>query len=146
MIIISEINKKNYELCFDFDSTTISLWSINQWKNELNKKGVKVFGLSLSNQVIGICSFQIIIDEIQINYFSVDKKFRRKGYGTSLMNHVIKQCELFKIKKLLLEVSDTNLAALKFYRKFKFSTVGIRKNYYKDGTDSLLKEKIFTNQ
>ena len=59
------------------------------------------------------------------------------------MNYLIKQCEKLNIKKILLEVSETNLMQLKnFIIKFNFLTVGIRKNYYKDGSDAVLKEKI----
>ena len=57
------------------------------------------------------------------------------------MSYLIKQCEKLNIKKLFLEVSNSNLTAEKFYSRFDFSTVGIRKNYYKDGSDALLKEK-----
>ena len=49
--------------------------------------------------------------------------------------------EKLNIKKLFLEVSQSNICAQKFYDRFDFSTVGIRKNYYKDGSDALFKEK-----
>ena len=62
------------------------------------------------------------------------------------MSYLIKQCERLNIKKLFLEVSHTNIAAEKFYDSFDFSTVGIRRNYYKDGSDALLKEKKLTNK
>ena len=61
----------------------------------------------------------------------------------NMMNYLIKQCEKLNIKKLLLEVSETNLIAEVFYNKFNFLTVGRRRNYYKDGTDAVLKEKKF---
>ena len=57
------------------------------------------------------------------------------------MNYLIKQCKNLHVKKLLLEVSETNSTAEHFYNKFNFLTVGIRKNYYKDGTNAVLKEK-----
>ncbi len=141
MLSIKEITKDNVRLCFEFDSKTISLWSAKQWTEELKKKSVKVFKLSLLNEVIGICAIELVIDEAQINYFSVNKKFRRKGFGTHLMRYLIKICEELNIKKLILEVSETNYAAKNFYNHFQFFTVGIRKKYYKDGSDALLKEK-----
>ena len=58
------------------------------------------------------------------------------------MNYLIAYCEKLKINKLLLEVSELNSAANEFYSHFDFRTVGKRKNYYKDGSDALLKEKI----
>ena len=101
-ISISKINQEDFELCFKFDSNTIALWSRGQWENEFKKQGSNLVGLFLSNEIVGLCSFQVVLDEAQINYFSINKNFRRQGYGKYLMNYLIKQCEVLKIKKLLL--------------------------------------------
>ena len=146
MISIKQINKKDIDLCYELDSNTISLWSKEQWAKEFKKDGTKIFGLLIKNLVIGICVFQIVLDEAQINYFVVNKKFRKKGFGSYLMNYLIKKSEKLNLKKLLLEVSQRNVTAERFYSSFDFSTVGIRKNYYKDGSHALLKEKKLTTK
>ena len=146
MISIREINEKDIDLCYELDSNTISLWSKKQWDNEFKKKGIKVFGLLLSNLVIGICVFHVVLDEAQINFFVINNKYRKKGFGSYLMGFLINQCKKLNIKKLFLEVSHTNVSAEKFYNRFDFYTVGIRRNYYKDGSDALLKEKKFTTK
>ena len=142
MISVKQIYKKDVELCYQLDSNTISLWSKKQWENEFKKEGIKVLGILFSNLVIGICVFQVVIDEAQINYFVVNHNFRKKGFGTYLMSHLIKLCKKLNIKKLFLEVSQSNTIAIGFYDSFDFSTVGLRRNYYKDGSNALLKEKI----
>ena len=146
MISIKQIYKEDIELCYELDSNTISLWSKKQWANEFKKEGVKVFGILLSNLIIGICVFQVVLDEAQINFFVVNHNYRKKGFGTCLMRYLIKECEKLNINKLILEVSHTNFTAEKFYGKFDFSTVGIRREYYKDGSDALLKEKKLTTK
>ena len=146
MISIKHINEKDIDLCYELDSNTISFWTQKQWASEFKKEGIKVIGLFLSNLVIGICVFHVVIDEAQINFFVVNHKYRKKGYGTYLMNYLIKQCELLNINKLLLEVSISNTTAEQFYSRFDFYTVGIRTNYYKDGSDALLKEKKLTTK
>ena len=146
MISIEQIYKKDIDLCYELDSDTISLWNKTQWANEFKKEDTKIFGLLITNLVIGICVFQVVLDEAQINYFVVNKKYRKKGFGSYLMSHLIKKCEKLDLKKLLLEVSQSNVAAERFYSHFDFSTVGIRKNYYKDGSHALLKEKKLTTK
>ena len=141
MISIKQINEKDINLCYELDLKTISLWSKKQWAKEFKKENIKVYGISITNSLVGICVLQVVLDEAQINYFAVIKKFRNKGFGSHLMNHLIKVCEKININKLLLEVSDSNVTAEKFYSRFDFLTVGMRKNYYKDGTDAVLKEK-----
>ena len=146
MISIKQINEKDIDLCYELDSNTISLWSKEQWANEFKKEGTKIFVLLLTNLVIGICVFQVILDEAQLNYFVLNKKFRNKGFGSYLMSFLIKNCEKLNLKKILLEVSQGNVPAERFYSRFDFYTVGIRKNYYKDGSHALLKEKKLTTK
>jgi len=109
MISIKQINKKDIDLCFELDSNTISLWTKEQWANEFKKDGTKIIGLLNKNLFIGICVFQVILDEAQINYFVINKKFRKMGFGSYLMSYLIKKCEKLNLKKLLLEVSQSNL-------------------------------------
>ena len=146
MISIKQINKKDIDLCYELDSNTISLWSKKQWANEFKKEGVQVFGLLFSNLVIGICVYQVVLDEAQINYFVINQKYRERGFGSCLMSYLIKLFENLDLKKILLEVSRSNILAEKFYNRFDFFTVGIRKNYYKDGSHALLKEKKLTTK
>ena len=141
IFVYYQINEKDIDLCFELDLKTISLWSKNQWANEFKKEGIKVYGLSITNLLIGICVLQVVLDEAQINYFAINSNFRNKGFGSHLMNYLIKVCEKIKVNKLYLEVSQSNVTAERFYSRFDFFTVGIRRNYYKDGTDALLKEK-----
>ena len=141
MISIKQIDEKDIDLCFELDSNTISLWSKKQWSNEFKKEGINVFGLLFANLVIGIAVFQVVVDEAQINFFAINEKFRERGFGSYLMTYLIKKCEKLNIKKILLEVSKSNTKAEKFYNRFDFFTVGMRINYYNDGSDALLKEK-----
>ena len=146
MISIKPIKDKDIDLCYELDSNTISLWSKKQWTYELKKEGIKVLGILFSNLLIGICVFHVVLDEAQINFFAINNRYRKKGFGTYLMNYLIKECEQLNITKLFLEVSNTNFTAEKFYSRFNFSTVGIRRNYYRDGSDALLKEKKLTTK
>ena len=89
MISIKQINNKDIDLCYEFDLNTISLWSRNQWETELKKEGAKVFSLVLANLVVGVCVFQEVLDEAQINYFVVNQKFRKRGFGSQLIRFLI---------------------------------------------------------
>ncbi len=142
MVLFKDISKEDFAICYEFDSNTISLWSKKQWKSEFEKKKIMVSAIILLDEIIGICASQIVIDEVQINYFSIKQNFRRKGYGGKLMGFLLKRCKKLNLKKLSLEVSESNFAANQFYEHFNFVTVGKRKNYYRDGEDAFLKEKV----
>ena len=144
MVSVREISRKNVDLCSELDADSINLWNQKQWLSEIKKKGVKVFALFLSTKVIGVTVIQVVIDEAQLHYFSIHPEFRRNGYGSLLMKNLINKCENLRLKKILLEVSEGNSIAKKFYFKFNFFTVGKRRNYYRDGSDAILKEKKLT--
>ena len=71
-----------------------------------------------------------------------DYKIAQRWYSKERLLKVI----YLHLKKLLLEVSQSNVIAERFYSRFDFSTVGMRKNYYKDGSHALLKEKKLTTK
>ena len=102
MISVKQINEKDIDLCYELDSDTISLWSKKQWANEFKKEGTKIFGLLISNFVVGICVFQVVLDEAQINYFVIHQKFRKRGFGSHLMSYLIKQCEKLNLTFLMI--------------------------------------------
>ena len=62
MISIKQIKEKDIDLCYELDSNTISLWSKKQWANEFKNEGTKIFGLLITNLVIGVCVFQVVLD------------------------------------------------------------------------------------
>ena len=67
MISIKQINEKDIDLCYELDSNTISLWSKKQWANEFKKEGTKVFGLLITNLVIGILTEQE--NSVSLHYY-----------------------------------------------------------------------------
>ncbi len=146
MLYAKEIFRNDMEACVELDSNTICLWTKKQWEGEFKKKGAKFFALFLFKKIIGVCVIQLVVDEAQLNYFTIKKKYRRKGYGRYLMDFLISQCEKFNLRKITLEVSDINIVALKFYDTVDFLTVGKRSNYYRNGSNAVLKEKILKNK
>ena len=71
MISIKQINENDIDLCYELDFNTISLWTKKQWASEFKKQGIKIVGLLIDDLFIGVCVFQVVLDEAQINYFVV---------------------------------------------------------------------------
>ncbi|MDD5416188.1 MAG: GNAT family N-acetyltransferase [Candidatus Daviesbacteria bacterium] len=62
-------------------------------------------------------NFQIDISSFELMYLYIKPEFRRKGKATQLFNKVIKRSKVLGIKSIYAYVSDTDNAALEFYRK-----------------------------
>ena len=145
MISIKKINSKNSKICFELDLISMKYWNQNQWKNELEKDNVTAIGIYLNNSIIGVCVFHKIYEEAEIRYLSVHPSYKRRGLGKKLIYKIFKECRNENIKRILLEVSFKNKQALSFYDHLGFKTICVRKKYYKDGSDALLKEKKILN-
>ena len=141
MFIVREIKSKDSKICYELDLKSIKLWNHNQWKIELEKEYVTAIGIFSDNSILGVCVFQKIYDEAEIRYLSIHPFYKRRGLGKKLIFKILEQCKNTKIKKIFLEVSFKNKQAISFYEFFGFRTISIRKKYYKDGSDAVIKEK-----
>jgi len=56
------------------------------------------------------------------------------------MGKLLSQLRKEKVERIILEVSEKNTPALRLYEKVGFKRVGMRKNYYPDGSNALLME------
>jgi len=142
MVRIKEINVTDAQVCFLLDSKSLQLWSFEQWKSQLSRKHVRSLAIYRFKKLVGVCVFELIIDEAELHYIAIHPEFTRKGFGKMLFVDFLKRIEKNNIKKIFLEVSSKNLSAINFYESFNFKTERIRKKYYKDGTDAILKTKI----
>ena len=141
MFYIKEINSKNSKSCYELDLKSIKHWNQDQWENELEKDYVTAIGIYLNNSILGVCVLYKLFDEAEIRYLSVHPSYQRRGLGKKLIYKIFEECKRQNIKRIFLEVSLKNKQALSFYDYFGFETISIRKKYYKDGSDALVKEK-----
>ena len=113
----------NYSNLYDYES--------------LNSGVNKTYIILDNNNVIGFIHIQDLIDEVDIIDIVIDEEYRRKGYGKNLINYIF---DFYKDKKVILEVSADNEAAVNLYRSFDFNVINVRKGYY-NGKDALVMEK-----
>ena len=110
-----------------------------------NVECVKRLGLKLNanfdnlydKNIIGFIHIQQLIDEVDIIDVVVDEEYRRKGYGQRLVEFVIHNN---LGKRIILEVSVNNKAAIGLYNKLGFREINTRKGYY-NGVDAIVMER-----
>ena len=92
----------------------------------------KVEGFSIKQRFyIGHIYANMVADQADILTFIIKDKYRRQGFGTILFGKFISTLKSKGAKEFFLEVSEKNIGAQKFYNRFGFIKIGIRKNYYK---------------
>lgn len=83
-----------------------------------------------SGKTIGYLFAYLAIDEAEIARIAVIGEQRKHGVGRSLLHALEKMCRKKQIRKLLLDVRESNQEARAFYEKADFQKDGIRKGFY----------------
>lgn len=88
-----------------------------------------------TKEVLGFIHISIHYEVVDLLNIVVDESHRNKGIATILMDYMISSLPS-NVEKIILEVNENNIEAIKLYNKFNFNIINIRKNYY--GQDNAL--------
>lgn len=105
-------------------------YSSESFLQDLRGDKVKAFVKILNEKIVGFISLYIFLDEANLQQIAVLEDFRRKGIASELIEYSVEYLKQNKVKKIYLEVNETNFVAIKTYEKFGFKQVVTRKNYY----------------
>ena len=118
--------KKNYEEFLRMG------WSTKQIINQLNKNTNLSLGYFYNDSLISFILGDLFniekISEYEILLIYVCKDFRNKGFGIKLLKKI--EVNNSNLKKIYLEVLESNLEAISFYKKMNFKKIHTRKNYF----------------
>ena len=105
-------------------------WSQLQFTTSIENSNNLCYCLNLNGKMIGYLIAMLAVDTADILNIGIDSDFKRQGYGTALLNHLIKELRKRHIDEILLEVRAGNQSAIQFYKKQGFEEISVRKNYY----------------
>jgi [ribosomal protein S18]-alanine N-acetyltransferase len=88
--------------------------------------------------VAGFCAFWLVFDEIHINNVAMRPKFRGRGIGTALLDHVLAEARTLGARRATLEVRASNDGARRLYDRLGFYVAGTRRNYYSHPVEDAL--------
>ncbi|MBD5389292.1 GNAT family N-acetyltransferase [bacterium] len=89
----------------------------------------------------GFIVYRATLDEAEIITIGVAPDARRSGIAAAMLGIVEHELRQKNIKKIFLEVADTNTAARALYTAAGYQPVGRRPKYY-DGVDAIIMEKV----
>jgi len=105
-------------------------WSQDQFTTSIENSNNLCYCLSLNGKTIGYLIAMLALDSADILNIGIDPYFKRQGYGTGLLNHLIEELRKRKIGEIFLEVRAGNKSAIQFYKRQGFEEISVRKNYY----------------
>ncbi len=89
-------------------------------------------------QVVALCNYWLICDEIHLLSLATHAAFRRRGCAARLLRHLVAMGRQGGYARITLEVRPSNAPALSLYRRYGFRDAGRRRGYYADGEDALV--------
>lgn len=83
-----------------------------------------------SGRVVGWLTASLLFDQSELELVVTDSTKRRQGLGKRLLQQWLLWASEQGCEKGLLEVRESNQAAIALYQQLGFEQVGLRKNYY----------------
>ena len=106
------------------------------WKEKTFKSVLSSRTLSfviIKEKIIGFCIATKVFNECHLQNICVLPDYRKMGVGKNILEILNKRCKIHELKKIILEVRESNSGAQAFYTKSGFNKIGLRKDYYQLG-------------
>jgi len=102
-----------------------------------------VYGYYDNDELVGFIHISKSYETIDIVNIVVDINKRKMGIGYKLIDYV---AHLFSdVNNIMLEVRDSNEAAINLYKKYGFEIINVRKKYY-GNEDAIIMKKVISNE
>lgn len=112
-------------------------WTLGQFRGAAVAQGGLVLVLrsafaagDAGRGIAAYCVSQIVVDELHVHNLAVREDLRSQGLGRRLLRIVLALAASRGARVALLEVRQSNRAALELYRSLGFAAVGLRRDYY----------------
>ncbi len=105
-------------------------WSESQIKAQLENPRMLNLGVWDDNQLLGFAFVSVVLDEAELFQIGVRPDVRGKRIASQLLQRIIEELKAQQVIKLMLDVRETNQAAIRLYTAHNFSEDGRRKGYY----------------
>lgn len=99
----------------------------------------------VDRQLIGFAVGRLIVDIGQIESIVVDSAFRRRGIGVALLEAVLGWAREHGVRRIELEVRESNTAAIALYKANGFEQEGVRRSYYSAPAEDALLMSLSLN-
>jgi ribosomal-protein-alanine N-acetyltransferase len=95
--------------------------------------------------LVGYLLFWRLGAELELHKIAVDGAWQRRGHAARLLEFFIATGRSWGSERAVLEVRESNIAAIRLYEKYAFRAAGRRSDYYtRPQEDALVYELLFS--
>ena len=122
----------------------LDAWSEDSVEQELAAEGRQWLVAHDAERLLGYAVTWTVGEVADLQRLVVAPAARRRGIGRRLVSEIVEDADRRGARRVLLEVSARNEAALRCYRSFGFAEIDRRTSYYRDGSDALVLQRDLT--
>ncbi len=127
------------------ESSPAASWSRESYEELCESEGFLAFVSERAGSVSGFVVGRRVADEGEILNVAVRRENRRKGEGQALLSAVLEQLHRQGVRRVYLEVRESNETGITFYQEQAFAKTGRRPGYYREPEEAaVLMEKKLT--
>jgi ribosomal-protein-alanine N-acetyltransferase len=114
-------------------------WSRGMFRSELEIGELSFARAALEGErLVGYLLAVVIPDEAHLGNIAVHPDWRGRGIGQMLLDDLLTEARRAGVKRITLEVRESNEGARKFYYDNQFIDVAIRRNYYRNPVEDAM--------
>jgi ribosomal-protein-alanine N-acetyltransferase len=114
-------------------------WTPGMFRQEIYSPLSSFYVALLDDAIVGYVGFWRALDEAHITSVTIQKDYRRHGFGRQLMAFILETAMEQGLLRATLEVRPSNIRAQNLYLSMGFEQIGLRKRYYsKTNEDALI--------
>lgn len=114
-------------------------WTRGMFRSELEVAGGTYARGALAGDQLVAYSFAIIVhEEAHLGNLAVDPAYRRKGIAQALLMDLLNMGRTKGVRRVTLEVRESNEIARNFYARNGFVDIAMRKDYYRNPVEDAI--------
>jgi ribosomal-protein-alanine N-acetyltransferase len=139
-ILTTALGPDDQAACLALDRVSLGgLWTPSQWSVELADPHRPGRGVRLEGELVAMACGWLILEELHITLVATCPRRRRQGLGRRALAELLRDAAAAGATAATLEVAVGNLPARALYEGVVFRSAGIRRGYYRNGDDALIK-------
>jgi ribosomal-protein-alanine N-acetyltransferase len=139
---------KHIEKCYVFAAARLGEkyfshpWSEEEYFKTCGAKDKICLVACEGDEVVASCVIWCSLETADLCNLVVDERFRRQGIAHKILQKGMKECADLGVERMILEVRESNRAAIALYRGLEFQEISRRKGYYREPVEDAVMMEV----
>jgi ribosomal-protein-alanine N-acetyltransferase len=113
-------------------------WPSSAFRDIFVNDEIKAVVVEINEEIVAYAVYTIGFGESRLANIAVTSDYRRKSIAKTLLNNIFKIVKEADCEYIFLDVRPSNLAAINLYKKFGFTELYQKPNYYHSPKEDVL--------